>query len=225
MTPGRAALAIAAKDLRIEWRHRTAFATSVMFAVLVLTVFVFARDQGSVSLASLAPTVLWVMLALATVVTLNRAFLLERENRALDGILLAPVPATALFFGKWLANIALVMVVEVVAIPLWMIFFNVEPRPVLFGVGAVAFLAAIGFTGPGTLFSAMAVRTRFAELLLPVLLLPFVIPPLFFASQATVRILGDAPMDDIWGWLRLLALYDIAFLALATMLFPSVMEQ
>jgi heme exporter protein B len=225
MTPLRAALAIAAKDLRIEWRHRTAFATSVMFAVLVLLVFVFARDQGSVSLAALAPTVLWVMLALATVVTLNRAFQLERENRALDGILLAPVSPAALFVGKWLANIALVMVVEAVAIPLWMIFFNVEPRPRLLGVGAVAVLAAIGFTGPGTLFSAMAVRTRFAELLLPVLLLPFVIPPLFFASQATVRILADVPVGDLWGWLRLLLLYDIAFLTLATMLFPSVMDQ
>jgi heme exporter protein B len=225
VTTGRAALVIAAKDLRIEWRHRTALATSVVFAVLVLLVFVFAREQGSVSLTVLAPTVLWVMLALATVVTLNRAFLLERENRALDGILLAPVSPTAIFLGKWLANISLVMVVEAAAIPLWVIFFNVDPRPRLFGIGAVAVLAAAGFTGPGTLFAAMAVRTRFAELLLPALLLPFVIPPLFFASQATVRILGDAPWDDIVGWLRLLVLYDIAFLTLATMLFPSVMDQ
>ena len=117
------------------------------------------------------------------------------------------------------------MVVEAAAIPLWVIFFNVEPRPRLLGVGAVAVLAAAGFTGPGTLFAAMAVRTRFAELLLPVLLLPFVIPPLFFASQATVRILGDAPWGDIVGWLRLLVLYDIAFLTVATMLFPSVIDQ
>jgi heme exporter protein B len=196
-----------------------------MFAVLVLMVFVFARDAGSTSLTVLAPTVLWVMLSLATVVTLNRAFLLERENRALDGILLAPVSTTALFWGKWLANITLVMLVQLVAIPLWMIFFNVPPTLRVAGVGAVAVLAAIGFTAPGTLFSAMAVRTRFAELLLPVLLLPFCIPPLFFAAQATVRILGDAPLGELWGWLRLLALYDIAFLALATMLFPVVMDQ
>ncbi|MGH7592503.1 MAG: heme exporter protein CcmB [Gemmatimonadales bacterium] len=223
--PGHAVLVIAAKDLRIEWRHRTAFATSVMFAVLVLLVFVFAREPGSVSLYALAPTVLWVMLALATIVTLNRAFLLERENDALDGILLAPVSAMSLFFGKWLANFALVLVVEAVAIPLWMIFFNVVPDFRLLGVGGVAVLAAAGFTGPGTLFSAMAVRTRFAELLLPVLLLPFVIPPLYFAAQATVRILGHSPAGDLWGWIRLLALYDIAFLTLAAMLFPSVMDQ
>jgi len=48
VTTGRAALVIAAKDLRIEWRHRTRFATSVIFAILVLLVFVFAREQGGV---------------------------------------------------------------------------------------------------------------------------------------------------------------------------------
>lgn len=225
MTILRAALAIAAKDLRIEWRHRTAFATAILFAVLVLLVTVFAHDTGGVSLYTLGPSVLWVVLSLATLVTLNRAFLLERENHAIEGILMAPVSASALFWGKWLANLVLVIVVEAVAIPLWMIFFNVDPSPRLFGVGAVAVLAAAGFTAPGTLFSAMAVRTRFAELLLPVLLLPFLIPPLFFAAQATAQVLAGTPLADLWSWLRLLALYDIAFLALAAMLFPAVMDQ
>ncbi|HEY3933275.1 MAG TPA: heme exporter protein CcmB [Gemmatimonadales bacterium] len=225
MSLRRAVLAIAAKDLRIEWRHRTAFTSAIVFAVLVLVVFIFARDEGSVSLAALAPTVLWVMLALATVVTLNRAFLLEREHHALEGILLAPISPVALFWGKWLANLALVLVVELVAIPLWVLFFNITPDLRILGTGAVAILAAIGFTAPGTLFSAIAVRTRFAELLLPVLLLPFVIPPLFFAAQATVRLLEGAPVSDLIGWLRLLALYDIAFLALASILFPAVMDQ
>jgi len=219
------ALAIAAKDLRIEWRHRTAFATSLLFAVLVLLVFVFAHDSGSVSLTTLGPSVLWVVLTLATLVTLNRGFLLERENHAIEGILVSPAPPTALFWGKLLANLVLVLVVEAVAIPLWMLFFGIEPSLRLFGVAAVAALTAVGCIAPGTLCSAMAVRTRFAELLLPVLLLPFLIPPLFFASQATLRVLAGVPLTDLWGWLRLLALYDIAFLALATLLFPLVMDQ
>lgn len=225
MTIARAAMAIATKDLRIEWRHRTAFATAILFAVLVLLVVVFAHDTGGVSLFVLGPSVLWVVLSLATLVTLNRAFVLERENGAIEGMLLAPVSASAIFWGKWLANLILVIAVEAVAIPLWMLFFNVDPSPRLFGVGAVAILAAAGFTAPGTLFSAMAVRTRFAELLLPVLLLPFLIPPLFFAAQATTLLLAAAPRGELWGWLRLLALYDIAFLTLAAMLFPAVMDQ
>ncbi|HEY4320148.1 MAG TPA: heme exporter protein CcmB [Gemmatimonadales bacterium] len=224
MNSARIALLVAAKDLRIEWRHRTAFTTAVIFAVLVLTAFVFAR-AGSVTLRDLAPPVLWVTLPLATVVTLNRGFLLERENGALDALLLAPVSTSAVMAGKWLANLVLVLVVELVALPLWMLFFNIEPTMRLLGVAAVAVLAAIGFTLPGTVFAAIAVRTRFAELLLPVLLLPFTIPPLFFAASATVRLLDQAPLGDLWFWLRLLALYDLSFLVIAVLLFPVVMDQ
>jgi heme exporter protein B len=92
-------------------------------------------------------------------------------------------------------------------------------------IAGVAVLAAIGFTAVGTVFSAMAVRTRFAELLLPVMLLPFMIPPVFFASQLTVRLLGGRPADELWGWIRLLSLYDVVFLALATLLFPVVVDE
>jgi heme exporter protein B len=225
VNPLRAAVTIAAKDLRIEWRHRTAFLSAIVFAVLVLLVFVFAHDSGDGALATIAPTVLWVMLPLATIVALNRGFTLEREHAALDAILLAPVSATALFWGKWLANTILVVVVELVAIPAWMLFFDIVPGAGVFAIAAIALVTTVGLTAAGTLFSAMAVRTRFAELLLPVMLLPFFIPPLFFASQATVRILAERPFGEVGGWLMLLALYDLAFFVLATLLFPLMMDQ
>jgi len=220
-----AALAIARKDLRIEWRHKTALLTAALFAILVLLIFVFARDPASVPLAAIAPSVLWVTLALSALVALNRAFLLEREHSALEGILLAPVARQAIFWGKWLANLAFVLTVQAIAFPLWILFFNVTPSLALIAVAGVAVLAAIGFTAVGTLFSAMAVRTRFAELLLPVLLLPFMIPPVFAASEATLRLLAGRPMGELWGWLRLLALYDLAFLVLANLLFPVVVDE
>lgn len=225
MSLWRATAAIAAKDLRIEWRHKTGLLTATLFAILVLLIFVFARDSASLSLHDVAPSVLWVTLALSALMALNRAFLLEREHSALEGILLAPVPRQALFWGKWLANLAFVLAVQAIAFPLWILFFNVTPSLALFAVVGVAILAAIGFTAVGTLFSAMAVRTRFAELLLPVLLLPFMIPPVFAASEATLRLLAGRPMGELWGWLRLLALYDIAFLVLANLLFPVVVDE
>lgn len=225
MTLWRPALAIAVKDLRIEWRHKTAILTATVFSILVLLIFVFARDPGSVALATIAPSVLWVALALASLVALNRAFLLEREHSALDGILLSPAPRAALFWGKWLANLGFVLTVQAVAFPLWVLFFNVAPSAELLLIAGVAVLAAIGFTAVGTVFSAMAVRTRFAELLLPVMLLPFMIPPVFFASQLTVRLLGGRPAGELWGWIRLLSLYDVVFLALATLLFPVVVDE
>ena len=96
----RLALVIAAKDIRAELRSRTALLSALVFAALVLVVFNFARDPTVLAAADLAPSVLWVTFALASMVTLNRAFTVERENAALDGLLLAPVPREALFVGK-----------------------------------------------------------------------------------------------------------------------------
>lgn len=221
----RAALVIAAKDLRIEARNRTALLTAVTFAILVQLVFVFAREPGGVPLRVMAPSVLWITLALAGLVVLNRAFLLEREHAALEGILLAPVSRTALFWGKWLANTVLVAMVLAAAFPVWVLFFNVEPQLALLGVLGLALLAVVGFTAAGTLFAAMTARTRYAELLLPVLLLPFLIPPLFAGAQATVRLLSGRPFGELVGWLRILATYDLVFLVLATLLFPIVVDE
>lgn len=221
----RAALQIAAKDLRIETRNRTALLTAVAFAILVQLVFVFARQQGDVSLQALAPAVLWVMLAFTALVVLNRAFLLEREHAALESILLAPVSRAALFWGKWIANVLLVLAVLLVAMPLWVLFFNVVPSMALLGVLGLAVLATLGFLAAGTLFAAMTSRTRYAELLLPVLLLPFLLPPIFAGASAATRVLSGRPFDEVAGWLRILVTYDVAFLALAALLFPHVVDE
>lgn len=225
MTLFRAALVIAAKDLRIEARNRTALLTAIVFAILVQLVFVFSREPGSIALEALAPSVLWIILALSGLVVQNRAFLLEREHAALEAILLAPVPRTALFWGKWLANVVLVMVVLLVAMPLWVLFFNVPPVAGLLGVFALVILAALGFLGVGTLLSAMTARTRYAELLMPVLLLPFVLPPIFAGASGAVRLLSGRPMGEILPWLRMLVLYDVAYLTLASLLFTHVVDE
>jgi heme exporter protein B len=115
--------------------------------------------------------------------------------------------------------------VEAVALPLWILFFNVAPGTGLLGVVAVVILASAGFTAAGTVFAAMTVRTRYAELLLPVLLLPFLVPSVFFAAQATARILVHRPFSELLGWLKLLAAFDLVFLTLATLLFPAVMDE
>jgi heme exporter protein B len=221
----RLALAIAAKDIRAELRSRTALLSALVFAALVLVVFNFARDPTAISTALLAPSVLWVTFALAAIVAMNRAFNVERENAALDGLLLAPVSREALFLGKLLANLAFVGVVELVTLPLFVLFFNVSLWSVLPGILGTAALATIGFVAVGTIFSAMAVRTRFAELMLPVLLLPFMVPPLIGAVQVTSRLLAGRPLSEMLGWLRLLALYDIVFVTLCTLAFAAVVDE
>jgi heme exporter protein B len=221
----RLVFAIAVKDIRAELRSRTALLSAVVFAALVLVIFNFARDPTAVAAVDLAPSILWVTFALAAMVALNRAFTVERENGALDGLLLAPVPRGAVFLGKLVANLAFVGTVEAVALPLFVLFFNVDLGHALPGLLGVTVLATIGFVAVGTLFSAMAVRTRFAELMLPVLLLPFMVPPLIGAVQVTARLLAARPLSEMMGWLRLLALYDVVFLTLCTMAFASVVDE
>ena len=221
----RLALAVAGKDIRAELRSRTALLSAIVFAALVLVVFNFARDPTVLAAVDLAPSVLWVTFALAAMVALNRAFNVERENAAIDGLLLAPVSREALFLGKLLANLAFVGAVELVTLPLFTLFFNVSLGRALPGILGVTALATIGFVSVGTIFSAKAVRTRFAELMLPVLLLPFMVPPIIGAVQVTSRLLSGRPLSEMWGWLRLLAAYDVVFVTLCTLAFSAIVDE
>jgi heme exporter protein B len=221
----RLALAVAAKDIRAELRSRTALLSAVVFAALVLVVFNFARDPTALAVVDLAPSVLWVTFALAAMLALNRAFTIERENAALDGLLLAPLPREALFAGKLLANLAFVGTVEAITLPLFVLFFNVDLSGSWLAIVGVTLLATVGFVAVGTVFSAMAVRTRFAELMLPVLLLPFMVPPLIGAVQVTSRLLAGRPLSEMLGWLRLLAVYDVVFVTLCAMAFSAVVDE
>lgn len=220
-----AAWAVAAKDMKIEWRTKTAFASAIVFAVLVLSVFYFARDPTAVSALDIAPGALWVTFTFAAMLGLNRAFMLERENMAMDALLLAPISPSAIFVGKLLGNLAFVGVVELVSLPLFILFYNlpiVRQLPALMGVIA---MATIAFVSVGTLLSSMVVRTRFAELMLPVLLLPFLIPPVVGAVQLTSRILIGRPLSDLAGWLKLLASFDIVFVVLCFFLFEATLDE
>ena len=217
--------AVASKDLVIEFRSRTAIVSAAMFVILVLLVFTFARDPTAVATIDLVPSVLWVTLTFAAVLALNRAFQLELENQALDGLLLAPIGRGSIYLGKLIANLLFVGTVEVIGVPLLALFFNVTIWPYAAPLALVIALATIGFVSVGTLFSAMTVRTRVSELLLAVLVLPFMIPPLMWAARATGPLLAGRPLSDFVGWLKMLAAYDIVFVGLALLLFPATVNE
>jgi heme exporter protein B len=221
----RIALAVAGKDLRVELRSRTAFVSAVTLAALILLIFNFARDAAVVSREALVPSVLWVTLAFVGVTVLNRSFTMERENGALDGLLLAPVSRSAVFLGKYLANLAFVLVVELVTVLLVVLFFGADLRGTLGALLATVFLASAGFVAIGTVFAAMTARTRFAELMLPLLLLPFLVPPVIAGVQVTTRLLAGRPVSEIAGWLRILGIYDVVFFTLCVLVFPSLMDE
>jgi heme exporter protein B len=206
----RHAWRVTRKDLRLEFRSRTALTSALVFTALVLVVFEHGRDPTAVPTLNLA---------------LNRAFQAELENQALDGLLLAPISRTSLFWGKLGANLVFVALVQVAGMLLFMLFFNVPVWRVWLPLATVTALATVGFIAVGTLFSAMVVRTRFAELMLPVLLIPFLLPPLIAAVQVTAQLFAGRPLSEVAGWLRLLAAYDVCFVTLATLLFPFTVTE
>ena len=221
----RAAGVIAAKDLRVEVASQTALTAAIAFGILVLVVFNFARDPAVVTLDMLAPSVLWVTTTFAGVVTLNRSFAMEREGDAIEGLLLAPVSRSAIFLGKYLANLAFVLVVDLVVLPVFVLFFNVAPSGGILWIGLLLSLAAAGYVAVGTVLAAMTVRTRFAELMLPVLLLSFVVPPVLVGAQATTRLLAGRPPSEIFDWIWFLVIYDIVFMVLGLLLFPVTIDE
>src|SRR6266404_4092831 len=137
--------AVASKDLLVEFRSRTAILSAAVFVVLVLVVFNFGRDPTAISNVDLAPSILWVTFTFAAMLALNRAFQLELENQALDGLLLAPVSRSSIYLGKLMANLVFVAIVEGIGLPLFALFFNVRVVPVLGPLLAVIALATLGF--------------------------------------------------------------------------------
>jgi heme exporter protein B len=216
---------IARKDLAIEFRTRTAFLAVLVFAVLGVAIFYFAWDATAVSPLDLAPGVLWVIFTFSGLLSLQRSFGVEQADRAMDGLLVSPIDREAIFLGKALANLVFVAGIQAVTIPAVALLYNLPlatTLPVLIGI---ALLAAVGLVAVGTLFSAMAANTRLAELLLPMLSLPFFVPVVYGAAQATATLLAGRPTAEAWPALKLLIAFDVVFLAACTLAFPFTIEE
>lgn len=221
----RVAFAIAAKDIRIELRARTAIYSSLVFAVLILAVLFVARDPTVISALNIAPAALWVTFAFAGIINLNRAFAIERENDAMSGIWLADVDPVGVFLGKLLANLTFVGTIEAIAFPLFVMFYDVPVGANIGMLVVVIALATAGMVAVGTLLSSIVVQTRFAELMLPVLLLPFIVPPVVAAVQMTSRILVNRPLSEMMGWFKLLAAFDLVFIVMPLLLFSATLDR
>ncbi len=216
---------VARKDLAIEFRTRTAFLAAVAFALLGVTIFYFAWDSTAVAAMDLAPGVLWVIFTFSALLGLQRSFGVEQADRAIDALLAAPVEREAIYLGKALANLVFVVGVEAITLPAIALFYNLPIGEVFLPLAGVALLAAVGIVAVGTLFSSMAVNTRLAELLLPMLSLPFFLPIVMTAAQTTARLLAGRPIADAWPWLRILVGFDVVFIVACTLAYPFTVEE
>jgi len=219
----RDALAILAKDLRIEWRTREGISSVFVLGVLLVVVLTFAHDPSPETAPTLAPGVLWGAFVLTGLLGVQRAFLLERENDCLAGLLSAPIDPAAIYAGKLVANLALLAVMQVIVVPLVGLFLHVDLGSVLPGLVLVLVLGNLGFAALATLFAAVAARTRAREVLLPLLLLPLLVPLLIAAIAATRAVLADglaAARDAV----AVLTAFDVVFTVAGWLLFTYVVR-
>ena len=219
----RAVGAIAWKDLAAEFRSRELFSAMMVFSLLVILIFNFALELDISTRRSVTAGVLWATFAFAGTLGLNRSLSMEKDQGCLDGLLLAPVDRAAIYFGKAISNLAFMLIVEAIVLPIYSFLYGIN----LFhpGLVGIILLGSVGYTAVGTLLATMSVQTRTRDVLLPILLFPVVLPVLIAGVKASGGILAGDDPASIQPWLNLLIVYDVIFIAVAFMGFEFVVQE
>jgi heme exporter protein B len=219
----KATTAVLWKDLAAEVRSRELLSAMLVFALLVILIFNFALELDAAARANVTAGVLWVTFTFAGTLGLNRSMAIEKDRGCLDGLLLAPVDRSAIYFGKMLGNLAFILVVAAIVLPVYSVLYNTNLfNPSLM---VVILLGAEGYTAVGTLLASMAVQTRTRDMLLPILLFPVIVPVLVAAVKASGGYLQGLEMSEIRPWINILITYDVVFTAVAYMVFDFVVEE
>jgi heme exporter protein B len=216
------ALFIARKDLRTEFRTKEAINASLSFAIVVLMLFSFAFDLGREEFYDISGGLLWLVYVFAGALIVNRSFVREVPNDCLDVLIASPMPPWALFLGKTIASFVLMMVVEVISLPVYGLFNNLQWTHAFWPLIGTMMLATWGIAITGVAFSAVTVNVRLRELMLPVLHYPLLIPLLIGAMQvSTALIKGEG--GDIGQELRIIVVFDLIFTSLALYLIEFIL--
>jgi len=215
--------AVVWKDIAAELRSRELLSAMLVFALLVILIFNFALELDAKTRSTVTAGVLWVTFAFAGQLGLNRSMAMEKDRGCLDGLLLAPVDRSAIYFGKAISNLIFMLIVEIIVLPVYSILYNIN----LFNPGLilVIILGSVGYVAVGTLLSSMAVQTRTRDILLPILLFPVIVPVLIASVKASAGFLQGIEIAEIMPWLNLLIVYDVIFTAVAFMVFDYIVEE
>jgi heme exporter protein B len=215
------ALALAAKDLRLELRGRHAVSTVLPFAVTLLVALGLALGPDRPLLRQVAPGLLWITVLFAAVLATRRSYELEGEDGALEGLLLSPADPAAMFLGKAAALSVQLLALEVVLVTVMALLFGLPLAAAPVALALVCLLATVGLAAIGSLFGVVAQAARTREGVLPLLVLPAAIPLLVDAVRATSLALEGR---DVTGWLGLLLSFDVVALAAGTLLYGYLVE-
>jgi heme exporter protein B len=222
----RVALLVLKKDFAIEAKSYEIFSTTLFFAVSCVAIFSFAFVKEGEAPPDAAAGILWIAIAFAGTLALGRTFERERYGETLKALLLAPAPRPAIYLGKLLGILALLLTTEALIVPMIAFFFHArffaEPLFLLALLG----LGTVGYAAVGTLFAAMLVRARTRDVMLPILLYPITIPVIIAGVRGTAALLespADLPVATLW--ISLLGFFDVVFITLSLWTFEPLMTE
>ena len=217
------ALTITRKDIIAELRSKETIVSVLVFALLVIVIFNFAFGTDRELMTAVAPGILWVAFAFAGVLSLNRAFIPEKEEGCLEGLMACPVSREAIYVGKMLSSLIFMLIVEAITLPIFALLFNL---PVLsLEIITTTVLATVGFVAVGTLFSALSVNTKAREMVLPILFLPIAVPVIICAVKASELALAGESWGSLSSWLQIIVAFDVIFLVASYLTFNFVVEE
>ncbi len=224
MSLGRSAGVVLSKELRIELRTRDLTHTVLFFVLMVAGLFSFAFAPTASESRRILPGLVWLAFFFAGTLMLQLCFVREQVNDTLSALRMAPIDPFAIVLGKILANFLFLAVTEIVFMPVFSVFYNVDIWGVSGRLFTVLFLGTFGLAVVGTVFSAMASQARMRELLLPLLLLPILAPVLIAGVEATAGLLG--PEHRLASeWLSMLGGFDVIFLTATWLLSGFLVEE
>jgi len=222
----KTALLVLKKDFTIEAKSGEILYTTLFFAVSCVLIFAMAFVKEGEPVDGAGAGILWIAVFFAGNLALGRTFERERYAETLRALLLAPAPRPAIYVGKLLGIVLLLLLTELVLVPIVAFLFHVAlfTRPLF--LAALLVLGTIGFASVGTLFAAMLVRTRARDVMLPILLYPITIPVIIAGLLGTSALL-QSPVDEPMAilWIALLICFDAVFVTLALWMFEPLMTE
>lgn len=211
------------KELLLQWRTRAQMVAVFVFGAATLLLFSFAVGPNAAALRQFSGGFLWLAMLLASTLTLAESFRVEHEHRALEGLLLLPVSARLIYYGKAIANAVQLALLGIALVPVMVVLYDAA-TPRVGTLVTVIVLGAAGLSAPGTLYAAMTSQAHARQTLLPLLLFPLVVPVLLAGVKATsLLILGD-PMGQAGSWVVLLIAFNAIYWSLCGLLFDRVVE-
>ncbi len=208
------------KDIRLEMRSRESISSVFIFSVSVLVIMHFGLDPQTLQSAHLLPALFWITMIFGSILRLGRTFENEKDDKAWSMILTMPLDRSSLFLGKFFANFFIFLILEIMLLPLFLVFFDVSMQFSIFSLLLIISGGLIGLSALGTTIAVLAMNLKMRELLLPVLLLPLFLPVLIGSVEGTTALFQGG---DYWKWLSIVLAFDTIYTSISLILFESIL--